>query len=240
MDLLSSLRRVLRDTESFRAVVDAVNSRTDAITLHGLAGSLNAFVLDALRNGCDRQILVVTATTNTAEHLRDDLETLLGEQSVRYFPDWELIPFEEKSPHVEVTALRLEVMQSLLIGEPVVVVAPVTALLRPTLEPEALAAASRIISVGDVLDLDELAKWLRSLSFEASNQVVEMGQYARRGGIIDIFTFGAEQPFRIEMFDDEVESIRSFDPATQRSVKSVTEIEVLPRREVLAGDSWWG
>ena len=131
-------------------------------------------------------------------------------------------------------------MQSLLIGEPVVVVAPVTALLRPTLEPEALAAASRIISVGDVLDLDELAKWLRSLSFEPSNQVVEMGQYARRGGIVDVFTFGAEHPFRIEMFDDEVESIRSFDPATQRRVDNVTEIEIFPRGEVLAGDSVWG
>ncbi len=220
--------------------MDVTKNGTQAVTLHGLAGSLNAFVLDALRNGCDRQILAITSTTSDAEHLRDDLETLLGEDSVRYFPDWELIPFEEKSPHVEVTSLRLEAMQSLLIGEPVVVVAPVTALLRPTLEPEALAAASRIISVGDVLDLDELAKWLRSLSFEPSNQVVEMGQYARRGGIVDVFTFGAEHPFRIEMFDDEVESIRSFDPATQRSVDSVTEIEILPRREVLAGDSWWG
>ena len=237
---LASLRARIEATAPFKKVVDAVSRDGARLPVHGLAGSLEAFVLSGLRSGCDRQMLVVTPTTGAAEELRDDLDRLLGEDRVRYFPDWELIAFEDKSPHVEVTALRLEAMQALLVGDPTVVVAPVTALLRPTLEPEALAAASRIVSVGDVVDLDDLARWLRSLSYEPENQVHEMGQYARRGGLIDVFTFGAERPFRIELFDDEVESIREFDPATQRSVETVSEIEVLPRREVLAGDEWWG
>jgi transcription-repair coupling factor (superfamily II helicase) len=236
---LKELRNKLPHTDPFQRMLASVGSGRST-NIHGLAGSLNAFLLDALRRGCDRQILAITPTTRAAEVLRDDLESLIGEKRVRYFPDWELIAFEDKSPHVEVTALRLETMQALLVGEPVVVIAPITALLRPTLEPEALAAASRVINVGDQLDLDDLARWLRSLSFEPENQVSEMGQYARRGGIIDIFTFGAEHPYRVELFDDEVESIREFDPATQRSLRSVDEMEVLPRREVLAGTEWWG
>jgi len=237
---LTSLRARLAETEGFQQVVRALNAGQQEIPLHGLAGSLTGLLLAHLREACDRQMLAVTSTTEAAEELRDDLEMLLGEAKVRYFPDWELIPFEEKSPHVEVTALRLEALQALLVGEPVVIVAPVSALLRPTLEPEALAAASRVLRVGDLLDLDELAKWLRMLSFEPENQVQEMGQYARRGGIMDIFTFGAERPYRIELFGDEIESIREFDPATQRSVREVTEVEILPRREVLSGEEWWG
>ena len=236
----AALRALLAETDPFRQVLRAIEGGQQQIAVHGLAGSLSAFALGHLRGRCDRQMLAVVPTTDAAEELRDDLEAILGEQHVRYFPDWELIPFEAKSPHVEVTALRLESLQALLIGQPVVVVAPVAALLKPTLEPEALAAASRVVRVGDVVDLDELARWLRALSFEAANQVQEMGQYARRGGIIDIFTFGAERPFRVELFDDEVESIRAFDPATQRSVETVEEVEVLPRREVLTGDQWWG
>jgi len=237
---LDQIRVRIAASEPAQALFRAISENRPEIPFHGACGSLPAFLLAHLRKTSDRQILAVTPTTEAAEELRDDLESIVGEDTVRYFPDWELIAFEEKSPHVEVTALRLEALQSLLVGEPVVIVAPVVALLRPTLEPEALAAASRVIRVNDLLDMDELAKWLRSLSFEPANQVQEMGQYARRGGIIDIFTFGSENPYRVELFDDEVESIREFDPATQRSVREVDEIEILPRREILAGSEWWG
>ncbi len=237
---LSDLCAGLNATEAFERVVELVAAGGSEVTLHGLEGSLPAFVLANLRRRCDRQMLVITPTTGAAEEMRDDLEAILGDGVVKYFPDWELIPFEDKSPHVEVAALRLEALQALLIGDPAVLVAPVAALLRPTMEPEALAAASRVVRTGDLLDLDELTSWLRLLSFEPENQVQEMGQYARRGGIVDVFSFGAEWPHRIELFDDEVESIRAFDPGTQRSTGEVAELEILPRREALSGADWWG
>ena len=221
-------------------VLDRVNKGVGETFLHGVAGSLDAMLLSRVRLACDRQMLAIVPSTEAAEELRDDLEVLLGEHAVCYFPDWELIAFEEKSPHVEVTSLRLEALQKLLIGDPVVVVAPISAVLRPTLEPEGLAAASRIVRVGELLDPQEFTRWLRTLSYEPENQVEQIGQYARRGGIVDVFTFGAEQPYRIELFDVEVESIRQFDPGTQRSVGQVEEIEILPRREILSGGDWWG
>ena len=238
----SSFERTIKRicaTEPFARTISDIDDGERHLALHGLAGSLDGILLSHLRRSCDRQMLVVTPTTDAAEEIRDDLETLLGEAAVCYFPDWEVVPFEEKSPHVEVTGLRLEALQKLLLGDPLVVVTSVAAIMHPTLEPEALAAASRIIRVGDLVDLNELAGWMRALSFEPENKVEQIGQYARRGGIIDVYTFGAENPYRIELFDDEVESIREFDPATQRSTGSVEEIEILPRREILSGADWW-
>ena len=229
----------IQATAPFAEVVAALKDGLGELTLHGMAGSLPSILLAHIRRTCDRQMLVVTPTTEVAEEIRDDVEGLLGEEAVCYFPDWEIVPFEEKSPHVEVTGLRLEALQRLLLGDPVVVVAPVASIMRPTLEPEAIAAATRVVRVGDLVELDELAGWLRALSYEAENKVEQIGQFARRGGILDVYTYGYERPFRIELFDDEVESIRAFDPVSQRSTDTVQEIEILPRREILSGGDWW-
>ena len=239
MSLEATLAAISR-TEPFVQTAEYLQKGTPELYVHGIEGSLGAILLSHLRRTSDRQILAITPDTESAEKLRDDIEAVAGGDSVCYFPDWELVPFEEKSPHVEVAGLRLEVMQRLLIGVPSVIVTPVTALLRPTLEPEAIAAASRVLRVGDLVDLDELAKWLRMLSYEPENQVDQIGQYSRRGGIIDVYTYGSDRPVRIELFDDEIESIRQFDAATQRSVDTVSEIEILPRREFLSGGDWWG
>ncbi len=230
---LSDCREKFSGSPPLLETFKAIESGQRKIEMHGLAGSLAAFLLSDVRSDTDRQIVAALNSTEDAEQLRDDLETLIGEDNVRYMPDWELLPFEEKSPHVEVAGLRTEALNALLKSVPVVVVTTARAMARPVMSPATMKNASFSLEVGDELSPEMVVSELRTLGFERDSQVLEMGQFALRGGILDIFTFGREQPVRLEFFGDEIESIREFDPATQRSSRPIDRFELLPRRDLL-------
>ncbi|MFH1006903.1 MAG: transcription-repair coupling factor [Candidatus Latescibacterota bacterium] len=203
------------------------------LKLHGLAGALKAFWIATTYRETGFPRLVVTADNESAEQLRDDLSTIMGSEQVRYFPEWEILPYQERSPSSDVIGLRIEALEGLLFDEPGVVLTTARALLDFTIPPDALLAATAEIRVGDQLDRDGLLERLIASGYERMAMVEEMGQISVRGGILDLFPPTTEHPFRIEFFGDEVESIRGFEVSSQRSLAQIGEIRVSPRREVI-------
>jgi len=198
-------------------------------TAAGLWGASGALLLAALAPALRRPpTLVVTEEENTAEDLRNDLGIFLGDESaVRFFPAFD--QFESNGQVIDFPTLagRLTFLQQLLdSAAPRFLVAPVAALLQPVPDPARLAAARREIRVGDRIDLDAFAHELAEVRFSRVPMVEAPGEFAVRGGILDVFPLSREAPYRVELFDDEVDSIRQFEPATQRSVKKVEQFRL--------------
>jgi len=180
--------------------------------------------------------LVVVDGTEAAEQIRDDLISVFDEKTVFLFSDWELLPYEHLSPDSDVTGSRIQALDALRRRKPVIVVTSVRALMRRTLPSDALAASTLQIATGDLIEFEPLLESCVSLGFERYDTVQAAGQFSVRGGIIDIFPSGTPRPYRIELFGDEVESIRLFDPYTQRSTDHTDRMTILPSREIVLNE----
>ena len=215
-----------------REVLDRL-AREGEVLVHGLPASLGAFLLTAAQRELGRSILVLAADENRAEAWRDDLTAIAGEEVVRYFPMWDVDLYDGRSPDVEVSALRVEAAARLADGAPAIVVAPAAALLGPLIPAAVLEQSTLRLACGQVQALDGLVAHLVDAGFERVPIIDGLGQFSSRGGILDIYPAGVEHPLRLEFFDDEIESIRTFDVATQRSLEACPEAVVLPAREVV-------
>ena len=191
------------------------------VRIAGLWGSSGAAVAAAIARRTGRTLLLVAGHIDAADDASDDIEIFAG-RGVQLFPAWEV---DVGSDHLneEVTGERLRVCN--LLAEPAgerdepadVIVAPIMALLQPVPAPTALEAGRLELTTGQDHDIEALSSWLVDAGFERVEQVDQGGQFARRGGIVDIFPLGATQPVRMEFFGDVIESIRRFDLDSQRS-----------------------
>lgn len=177
--------------------------------------------------------MVITATPQSADRIRDDLATWLDSREALVFPIMELVPFDILAHSPEVPAQRLKVLEKLAQGQNPVVVAPVASLMRALTPPEIFAHACRTIRWGDQIDLERFLTDLADAGYERVELVESWGQFSLRGGILDLFPMSADRPYRLELFDNEVDSIREFDPATQRSVGKVKSVFLAPAREAV-------
>ncbi|HET9581482.1 MAG TPA: transcription-repair coupling factor [Gemmatimonadota bacterium] len=201
----------------------------------GLVGSSRAAVAAALAEDLAAPVLVVAPTGEAAERWLGDLETLLGERAVGHYPQWEVLPYDERAQQREIEGLRLEFLIGLLEGSITVGVTTARALVRRVPAPAALESRLLRLAVGDRVDRDRLIERLVGMGFEPEAMVAEVGTFSVRGGIVDVFAFRHEHPVRLELAGDEIESIRAFDPGTQRSISVLERVEVLPARELPPG-----
>ncbi|MCL6639004.1 MAG: transcription-repair coupling factor [Firmicutes bacterium] len=200
----------------------------------GLSGTQAACVTAGLcEAAAPRPVLVVAAGEAEAGRLADDLSALLPGVPVRLFPVWQLLPYQVLAHGKEVLAQRLEVLDRLGKGERQVIVAPLEALMRRLVPPNVFYGSVLRLSAGDRVDLEGLLRALIAAGYERVDLVEERGQFALRGGIMDIFPMTQHRPVRVEFFDDEVDSIRRFDAATQRSEENAKEVFIAPAREFL-------
>jgi len=191
------------------------------VRVGGVWGSAGPAIAAALGRRTGRPLLLLTAHLDAADDAADDIEHLTGRAAL-LMPAWEV---DVGTDHLndEITGERLRVCNLLAAppderDEPVdLIVAPVMALLQPVPTPDALAAGRLELAVGDEHDIGDLTAWLVDAGFERVEQVDQQGEFARRGGIVDIFPAGMAQPVRVEFFGDQVDSIRRFDLDTQRS-----------------------
>ena len=192
-----------------------------------------AFFIARLADTSDRTpILVVTPTANEAEMLRNDLVIWLGSDRVGVFPAWETLPFERVSPGVETMGRRLDFLSRLREGRcPDVVVAPVRALLQ-RLTPDARDVELLEVRRGGTADISILSESLIRLGYRREFQVEHRGEFAVRGGIIDIFPSTADFPIRLDLWGDEVERLTMFSVADQRSTSEMNSCTVAPAREM--------
>src|SRR5579872_3639386 len=186
-----------------------------------------------------RPFLVVTPTLADAEHLAEDLRCFLEPGTVEVFAPWETLPLERVSPDVHTMGTRLSVLWRLvgdevLPGDPGlrVVVAPVRAVLQ-RLGPVDDAARPLVVSRGARLEQAELLARLVDLGYRREHQVEHRGEFAVRGGIVDVFASTAEEPFRLDLFGDEVDRLSAFDVGDQRSTAELEQAVVFSCRELV-------
>jgi len=227
------VERLSRSSSVEKAVAD-IRSADGTVRICGLLGSSTAVFTSILHGYGDTLTAVICP--DGAEDLREDFESLLGDNEVLHFPDWEILPYDEFSPHEAIVGTRLRTLSELLAGHNGVVVIPVRAFLRRIIPPEDLAANIIRVELKAGVRPEALIRHLAEMGYARTQVVEDIGTFAVRGGIIDIYAQGFDNPVRIEFFGNEVESIREFDPITQRSVKKVASAEILPAREVVLKD----
>ncbi|MEW6486666.1 MAG: transcription-repair coupling factor [Thermodesulfobacteriota bacterium] len=231
-----------RPAGRFEHLLDALG-RDRRVRAQGLRGSSRAYLLARLLRERGAPALVLTATLTEARRFANELRFFLGagppaspaDARVVLFPGWEASPFEGIPPLPEVSARRIAALARARHPGPFALVAPVGAALQRTLPPEVLEGAQARVAVADALDREVLARRLVESGYHAVGQVAEPGEVSLRGGIVDVFAPFYPQPLRIELFGDEVASIRTFDPVTQRSTLRLEAAVLLPAREVVAG-----
>ena len=188
----------------------------------------------------DAPLLLVARDNHAAHQLEADLHTLLGTDAalpILNFPDWETLPYDRFSPHPDIVSQRLATLARLPELKRGIVVVPVATLMQ-RVAPRGHVIGNRFdFRLGQRLDLDHEKRRLESAGYRHAPQVFDPGDFAVRGGLLDVYPMGADTPFRIELLDDEIESIRIFDPDSQRSLEKIERIELLPGREVPVDDA---
>ena len=210
--------------------VPVANRRS--VTWRGLVGCADALALAQAARLDPAFYLVVTEDTHTAVRLEHEIRFFLGDAlPVLHFPDWETLPYDVFSPLPEIVSERLKALSELSATARGILLTPVSTLMQ-RLGPRAHVLGNTFqVKPGSRLSLEETRQRLESVGYLCVNQVLQHGEFAIRGSILDLFPMGSQIPYRIELFDDEVESIRTFDPETQRSADKVGEINLFPARE---------
>jgi len=183
----------------------------------------------------DGPLLVIARDNHGANQIESDLRTLLGSASdlpVVAFPDWETLPYDAFSPHPDIISQRLAALHQLPTLRRGIVVVPVQTLLQQLAPLKYIIGGSFDLKVGQRLDLDAEKRRLEAAAYRNVPQVMDPGDFAVRGGLLDVFPMGAEAPLRIELLDEDIDSIRAFDPESQRSLDKVDAVRMLPGREV--------
>jgi transcription-repair coupling factor (superfamily II helicase) len=233
--MLSRIAERLERSPGVKSVLEAARRASDPIGVSGLVGSSSAMLVSLLARRLEAATLVVCP--GEAEEFREDLAGIMGAGRVLLFPDWEVLPYDEFSPHEGIVGARLRALAALTRGLADVVVAPLRAFMRFAMPPRDLAAATLEVAPGDLIKMEDLIATLVSSGHNRVPVVEDVGTFAVRGGILDIFPQGAESPVRVEFFGDEIESIREFNPLSQRSVERVERVTVLPAREIVLSDA---
>lgn len=175
--------------------------------------------------------LIIAADNLHANQLVDELSFFLKDKEILMFPDWETLPYDQFSPHQDLISERLHCLNRLRLADDLVVISSISTLMHRLCPPSFLTQQVFTLAVGQSLNPEKLRDQLQYAGYRSVNKVMEHGEYAVRGSILDIYPMGSANPFRIELFDTEIESLRFFDAETQRTIDKVERIDILPARE---------
>ena len=211
------------------AALPKAGSRID---LPFLAGSSDALALAEMATGNPGKLLaVVTANAADAQRLLDEIPWFGPKLRVRLLPDWETLPYDTFSPHQDLVSERLATLWAATQGELDILLVPASTAVYRLAPPAFLAAYTFAFKKGEKLDAEKFRSQVTLAGYAHVTQVVSPGEYSIRGGLIDLFPMGSQLPYRLDLFDDEIESIKTFDVDTQRTVYPVPEVRLLPARE---------
>lgn len=230
------LTELYKNSKIVTRLTDAIVSGANRIHVKGLTGSLTSVVGATLASLYpDRNFLFIVASKEDAYYLQNDIETLLDEagneierKRVLLFPTTYRKPYQTEETDNANVLMRSEVIKQLNSGRAMVLVSYPEALAEKVVSPQTLNHNMLSVVKGAHLDMDFVIDVLQEYNFERVDFVVQPGQFAVRGGIIDVFSFANENPFRIEFFDDTVDSLRSFDPVTQLSIRHYDQVSIIP------------
>ena len=195
-----------------------------------LHGSSDALAL-AQYAGQHAPLVVIAANALEAQRLAQEIPYFMPGLRVHLLPDWETLPYDHFSPHQDLVSERLATLHQIRIGACDVIVVPITTALYPLPPVEYLAAYTFFLKRNEQLDIARLREQLTLAGYSHVQQVLTPGEYCVRGGLIDLFPMGSPVPYRIDLFDDQIDTIATFDVDTQRTIYPVEEIRLLPARE---------
>jgi len=196
-----------------------------------LPGAALSLAIAEAATAAKRFTLLLTADSQSAERLEQELGFFAPELSVLHFPDWETLPYDQFSPHQDIISQRIASLYRLPELSRGVLVVPITTALHRLAPTRFLLGTSLVLDVGQKLNVEQMRTRLESAGYRCVDTVYEHGEFAVRGALIDLFPMGSELPYRIDLFDDEIETLRTFDAETQRSIDKVESIRLLPARE---------
>ena len=237
--LLSSPTAVMTSPLSPPSLAKAGNKQSWS----GLKGSSKALAISMAARQ-EQPLLIITEDTSSAVRLTKEVSFFLnnvdanntsnGDQSpipVLHFPDWETLPYDNFSPHDDIVSGRLQSLYKLLRLERGVIIAPISTLMTRISPASHLQKYSLVLNKDDAFNTQLMRSQLEKSGYRCVDTVYEHGEYAVRGSLFDLFPMGSELPYRIDLFDDTIDSLRTFDPETQRTVAHTDQISLLPARE---------
>jgi transcription-repair coupling factor (superfamily II helicase) len=225
---MERIKQQIFESEPFQLLLERIQNirMKERVDLHRVAGSLRAFVASAVFEHAGRQMLLIASDDDAAQRLRDDCALLMGEPNVRYFAVRPLHPGQTLD--VTSSVAQIEAMRSLAVGERVVVVASSQSIVERVPPPEQFAATIVELRSGTDYNFQELLNRMEGMGFERKDFVGGYGEFAVRGGIVDVFPFVGENPIRFEFWGDAIESIREFDVLSQRSIRDLQSASIVP------------
>ncbi len=200
-------------------------------TWGNLPGAALSLAIAEAASNAKRFTLLLTADSQSAERLQDELAFFAPELPVLHFPDWETLPYDVFSPHQDIISQRIAALYRLPELTHGVLVVPITTALHRLAPKRFLLGSSLVLDIGQKLDVEQMRTRLEAAGYRCVDTVYEHGEFAVRGALIDLFPMGSALPYRIDLFDDEIETLRTFDPENQRSIDKVESIRLLPARE---------
>ena len=196
-----------------------------------LPGAALSLAIAEAASNAKRFTLLLTADSQSAERLQEELAFFAPGLPVLHFPDWETLPYDIFSPHQDIVSQRISALYQLPELSHGVLVVPITTALHRLAPKRFLLGSSLVLDVGQKLDVEQMRLRLEAAGYRCVDTVYEHGEFAVRGALIDLFPMGSPLPYRIDLFDDEIETLRTFDPENQRSIDKVESIRLLPARE---------
>jgi len=199
-------------------------------------GSADALLIAELANqakssGEPRLLAVLTASAGDAQRLLHEIAWFAADLRVRLLPDWETLPYDAFSPHHDLISERLATLYAVTQGDCDVLLVPVSTAVCRLPPPAYLAAYTFFLKQGDRLDAERFRAQMTVAGYAHVTQVVAPGEYAIRGGLVDLFPMGSPLPYRLDLFDEQIETIKTFDADSQRTLYPVAEVRLLPARE---------
>ncbi len=219
-----------------------IDHRVKELSVTGLSGSARAYCLAGLLLELERPCLIVLPTVKEAKRFLRELEFFLpkgcvegevGDRRLYAFPIYDISPLKGLSPHREIVSKRIEALYALATEKAPVVVTSAEAVLFRILPKKEMMTAVDLLQVGEEVDREKLLRKLEASGFQRTSLVEERGDYSVRGGVIDLFPPLYANPLRVEFFGDKVESLRFFDPLSQRSLRRLNEAIVVPANEII-------
>src|SRR5438874_10936081 len=236
----------LEKLPAFLRVASHLREGAGRIRISGLVPTAKALLLVLLQKAIERPLIIVVADNRAAEDLVPVLQAfceLTGAaeaDSVVYLPTRDVLPFQNLSPHPEIQEERAVALWKIATGATSFVVSPIAATALRLRSAEYYSDLARAVRRGEMLDVDSLLHHLNTVGYNSTDVVEMPGEYALRGGILDVYSPEADRPVRIEFFGDEVESIRNFDPSSQRSSSPADETALLPLVETPVNEQLLG
>jgi transcription-repair coupling factor (superfamily II helicase) len=209
-------------------------SAGQALTLNPGPGSAGSWWIAQLlpqTRAAKRLLAIVAASAQDAQRIADELRYLAPHARVHMLPDWETLPYDAFSPHQDLISERLATLHETVSGNVDVLITAATTALHTLCPPQFIEAYTFHFKQGERLDEQKLREQLVRAGYTHVNQVLTPGEYSVRGSLIDLFPMGAATPYRMDLFDNVIETIRAFDPDTQRSIYPTKEVRLLPGRE---------